>query len=461
MGLFSKKKPKPTPDDAPEGDAASAPASSAPPAPPAPPAPQVESQRPASKPPKKSKKVTIDPVDFLNLRAELMDVKARLMAAEQARSIVESRLAALDATALALSNEQQNAAGAGERLAELEARLADMGDAPRDAVSTSDDTADLRESHAMLQARLDELAATVAMAGTDPDLLAKLSELEHQVAAATAAAEAAHAAQVAHADRTDLAGASAAVADPAFAARLDELAGRLDAAPDHTDRFAELEARLADVAAKADAPAPMPLLTPAGPDADTLARLDELTEKVASFEALSAQLAQLNARVIAQAEFGAQLSSLRDRINQLANDTDIRREAAQAAATDAELRDRVNALTDRMAVTEGLAAQMGQLAERVTTTDATARQAAEHVAALEQRVDSVGTELANQLSELGRDIDGLAQHVGDAASGGVSDEVLDALRSGQVKLANEQARYEIAFREDLAALAEHVRRQPR
>jgi len=65
--------------------------------------------------------------------------------------------------------------------------------------------------------------------------------------------------------------------------------------------------------------------------------------------------------------------------------------------------------------------------------------------------------LANQISELGRDIDGLANTSGQVGQGTVSDEVLDALRSAQVKLANEQARYEIAFRQDLAALAEHVR----
>jgi hypothetical protein len=73
----------------------------------------------------------------------------------------------------------------------------------------------------------------------------------------------------------------------------------------------------------------------------------------------------------------------------------------------------------------------------------------------------VGTELANQISELGRDIDGLAARTADVANGTVSDEVLAALRGGQIKLANEQARYEIAFREDLAALAEHLRRNPR
>jgi hypothetical protein len=58
---------------------------------------------------------------------------------------------------------------------------------------------------------------------------------------------------------------------------------------------------------------------------------------------------------------------------------------------------------------------------------------------------------------LGNDIDGLADHQTAGTTGVVDDEVLDALRAGQVKLAAEQARYEIAFRNDLAALAERVR----
>jgi hypothetical protein len=39
----------------------------------------------------------------------------------------------------------------------------------------------------------------------------------------------------------------------------------------------------------------------------------------------------------------------------------------------------------------------------------------------------------------------------------IDDQALQTLRSGQVKLAAEQARYEISFREDLAMLAEQVR----
>jgi hypothetical protein len=97
------------------------------------------------------------------------------------------------------------------------------------------------------------------------------------------------------------------------------------------------------------------------------------------------------------------------------------------------------------------------LAERATATDAEARAVREHMALLDQRLTNVSTELANQLGELGRDIDGLGQRLPESSDGGgaaISDEVVEGLRGGQVKLANEQARYEIAFRQDLAALAE-------
>ena len=132
-----------------------------------------------------------------------------------------------------------------------------------------------------------------------------------------------------------------------------------------------------------------------------------------------------------------------------------------AATGEADLRDRVNAISDRIAGTDGLAAQMAQLAERVAANDSTTRQATEQVAAIEQRLNAVSTELANQVSELGRDIDALAAHTGEPAQGAVSDEVVDHLKTAQVKLAFEQARYEIAFRQDLATLAEQVRRNPR
>jgi|CXWL01.1.fsa_nt_gi chromosome segregation ATPase len=172
----------------------------------------------------------------------------------------------------------------------------------------------------------------------------------------------------------------------------------------------------------------------AGPDPDTEARLDALAERLASVDSLnermgtidllSNQLAQLDARVNAQAD----------------------------------LTDRVDALTERIATTDGLATRFSELAEQVAANDSNVRQAAEQIAVLEDRLDAVSSELLNQLSELGSDIDGLAAHTDEVAKGSVSSELIEAVRTAQVKLAAQQARYEIAFRADLAALAERVQR---
>jgi hypothetical protein len=84
---------------------------------------------------------------------------------------------------------------------------------------------------------------------------------------------------------------------------------------------------------------------------------------------------------------------------------------------------------------------------------------AERLAALDERVTSVSLELANQLTELSGDL----ELVG-AGERGVDDldarieSSLEAIRSGQERLAAEQARYEIQFRADLADLAERLRR---
>ena len=85
-----------------------------------------------------------------------------------------------------------------------------------------------------------------------------------------------------------------------------------------------------------------------------------------------------------------------------------------------------------------------------TRVDAVAAQ----LTALDARITSVSTELANQLRELGGDIDALAERPVAAAD----DESLEEMRDTQVRLANEQARYQIAFRADLARLAEHLQR---
>ena len=74
---------------------------------------------------------------------------------------------------------------------------------------------------------------------------------------------------------------------------------------------------------------------------------------------------------------------------------------------------------------------------------------ADRIDELDGRITSISTELANQINELSGEIDSLG---GEAPT----DEVVDALRGAQVKLANEQARYQIAFRQDLAEIAERL-----
>ena len=71
---------------------------------------------------------------------------------------------------------------------------------------------------------------------------------------------------------------------------------------------------------------------------------------------------------------------------------------------------------------------------------------------LDGRITSISTELANQITELSGEID--TAGAGEPAT----DEVVDELRDAQTRLANEQARYQIAFRQDLADLAARIKR---
>ena len=103
-----------------------------------------------------------------------------------------------------------------------------------------------------------------------------------------------------------------------------------------------------------------------------------------------------------------------------------------------------------------LAAKVASLEDRPVVADPRLEEFAGKLAELDARVTSVSTELANQVSELGHDIDALA---GGRNGTSPSEAVLVELRDGQVRLANEQARYQIAFREDLARLAQQLRRR--
>ncbi len=452
MGLFSKK-PKPA---APE--TASAPANLPPPAAMTQkPSPATSTAKPA-----KGKKYSVDPTDFLALRSEMMDLRARLDASEQAKALVETRLAALDATATALATERPGSDDIRTQMSDLQAQLDVVAETAANANANAENAAAKATAAATVATNpaneATELTTLRATDGPDPALVARIDALAAHLETVTS---------VSTPDPTIIARLEELTAkveagqepDLDLLARLDQLSERIDGAPDAA-RIGDLEARVGELAAKADEPGEViGAAAPAGPDDDTVARIDALSERMALIDSFSGQLAQLNARVSAQAEFGAQLGSLRDRISELSNETEDRRAAAVAATGDADLRDRVNAIADRVGANEGIAAQIALLAERVAANDTSTRQATEQVAAIEQRLSSVSTELANQVSELGRDIDGLAAHSNEVANGTVTDEVIDSLKTSQVKLAAEQARYEIAFRQDLAVLADQVRRK--
>jgi tetrahydromethanopterin S-methyltransferase subunit G len=71
---------------------------------------------------------------------------------------------------------------------------------------------------------------------------------------------------------------------------------------------------------------------------------------------------------------------------------------------------------------------------------------------VDARITAVSTELAHQIDELSGEIDAAGPRTPP------TDDIVDELRDAQTRLANEQARYQIAFRQDLADLADRLRR---
>jgi chromosome segregation ATPase len=149
--------------------------------------------------------------------------------------------------------------------------------------------------------------------------------------------------------------------------------------------------------------------------------------------------------------------------------------------------------------------QLAQLEQRLATEHAERQRVADRIAALEHRfeqrslelrarLDEISTALANQLGELGGELDATAAHLAalderDSGRGaqlaelealhsarlqelevfagkiGTSDVAtsvdLDVVRERQVAIANELVRYEIALRQDLAAAVERLGPRPR
>ncbi|HAP74632.1 MAG TPA: hypothetical protein DCR14_00935, partial [Acidimicrobiaceae bacterium] len=106
--------------------------------------------------PPKVKKGAIDPMDFLALKTELADVRARLEASEQAKTIVESRLAALDATTTAMSAGTLGGDDLRARVHSLEAQL----EAVADTASAANITAEAAAAKATTAATVASEAAS-------------------------------------------------------------------------------------------------------------------------------------------------------------------------------------------------------------------------------------------------------------------------------------------------------------
>jgi len=108
-----------------------------------------------------------------------------------------------------------------------------------------------------------------------------------------------------------------------------------------------------------------------------------------------------------------------------------------------------------------LRAEMNEIRSELTTardqliaTNATNESVALSISAIDSRVVHLGRELTNQLHELSSDLEQLEKQ-----NDGASAETIAHLQTTQIRLATEQARYEIAFRQDLAEIADQLRRQ--
>ncbi|MFM7262122.1 MAG: hypothetical protein ACKO1X_00010 [Acidimicrobiales bacterium] len=117
-------------------------------------------------------------------------------------------------------------------------------------------------------------------------------------------------------------------------------------------------------------------------------------------------------------------------------------------------REETRVANERLAALEALVARLGTALDDEKKAN---RDSAERLTVIEARLVSLGSELANQIHEMGNEIEKLAsrEHDGSLA------EIAETLRVTQVRLAQEQARYEIAFRQDLAALADQLQRRDR
>lgn len=217
---------------------------------------------------------------------------------------------------------------------------------------------------------------------------------------------------------------------------IESMATRLAEADAQRDHLRQLDHRVHHLASRLDQP---PEPSPPAPPAVDPADVDMLRARI---QRLNEQLQQTDARAARPVAEPETVSALEARLDAL----QARLDATPPPPPPGPAAPGIDP------------ADLDALRDRIELLDA-------RLAAVDGRITSIATELANQLTELSNEIDGVAnrpavQPVADQQAIDIDmvDELVDELRDTQIRLANEQARYQIAFRQELAELAERLRR---
>jgi chromosome segregation ATPase len=108
-----------------------------------------------------------------------------------------------------------------------------------------------------------------------------------------------------------------------------------------------------------------------------------------------------------------------------------------------------------------LQAQLDDVTAHSIETQQKGRDLTSQIGALEARITQVGSEITNQLGELSGDIEGIERRTSELAdSVNALPKDMDVIRHDQEELAREQARYQIAFRQDLAEAIDMLKKRP-
>ena len=190
-------------------------------------------------------------------------------------------------------------------------------------------------------------------------------------------------------------------------------------------------------------------------------------EVTALRDELNSVRARLDAAELAKEMLEAHVRMLNDTTKLLSTRSDtVDGLAARMSEVD-ELRrevSKIDGVNAKVAALEALNGKIADLADHVTASANDAKSAKDQAASLNERISNVSTELANQLGELSRELDEIGSRPAPsaapvlAADQTATEEMIEELYESQVRLATEQARYEIAFRHDLANLADQLKR---